>query len=98
MVANKIYGFINDLQAFSPDDFRSAPLSEIANIQAGAGFRRSFRDKKMEIFLITRLVMNLPGNELEMTHTNNMITEDIREQITLSCFTWDNYFPKLEEP
>ncbi len=95
--SGKIYGFVDDIRVGSSEDFQRVPLGEIANIQAGSGFPKRYQgqeDGNIHFYKVSD--MNLSGNELEMTSSNNAITENVRVQIGAYLFPPGTViFPKI---
>ena len=72
-------------------------LAELADVQSGAGFPTKFQGKvKGGIPFYKVSDMNLEGNERNMVHENNSITEEVRKKLGASLFPQGSViFPKI---
>ena len=72
-------------------------LAELAEVQSGSGFPTSFQGKvKGGIPFYKVSDMNLEGNERNMVHENNSITEEVRRELGASLFPKGSViFPKI---
>ena len=72
-------------------------LAELADVQSGAGFPIKFQGKgKGGIPFYKVSDMNIEGNERDMVHENNSITEEVRKKLGASLFPKGSViFPKI---
>jgi type I restriction enzyme, S subunit len=75
----------------------TTPLSDVAAVQSGAGFPDRYQgqaDRAIPLYKVSD--MNIAGNEREMIHENNSITETVRRELGAFLFPkGSTIFPKI---
>lgn len=75
----------------------AARLAEVATVQSGSGFPQEHQGQvEGGIHFYKVSDMNLPGNEREMVHANNTVSEEVRALLGASLFPkGSTIFPKI---
>src|SRR5258708_6786589 len=75
----------------------TTPLSDVGVVQSGAGFPGRYQgqaDREIPFYKVSD--MNIAGNEREMIHENNSITEKVRRELGAFLFPkGSTIFPKI---